>query len=354
MNDIVKFDNNDIEILAPAGSFETLKAAINAGADAIYMGGKSFGARAFANNFSDEEVLKAIDYVHLYGKKMYMTVNTLLYENEISGLYDYLESFYLQGLDAVIVQDMGVVDFIHKHFPSLPIHLSTQTTITTGKNDALFSGYNVTRLVPARELSLYELKRLCIDTDMEVEVFIHGALCYSFSGQCLLSSFRGGRSGNRGKCAGSCRLPYKTSKGEKHILSLKENCALTQFGELINAGAMSFKIEGRMKKPEYVAYITHIYRKYADIYKSLGYEGYKDYINKNEKELSNDIRSMMDLYNREGFTCAYLTNDYKSGSNSPADMLALKRPNHGGVLVGKVIGVNKDNYYNNKKNKENN
>ncbi len=354
--------NNNLEILAPAGDFTCLKAAINAGADAIYMGGSRFGARAYAGNFDSEEVLKAIDYVHMYGKKMYLTVNTLLYEHEIGLIYDYLSKYYEQGLDAVIVQDLGVLEKIHRLFPDLPIHLSTQTTITTGLNDTFFKDNNVTRVVPARELNIEEIRKLCEDTSMEVEVFVHGALCYAYSGQCIMSSIRGNRSGNRGKCAGSCRLPFLTDCiGKGHILSLKENCALELFGELAKAGVDSYKIEGRMKKPSYVAMITSVYSKYKKLYESLGYAGYKDYVKNHRSELDKDIFDMSDIYNRAGFTCSYLRpprgadkekidkekyvkdelkQAYLRHYTAPADMLSFKRPNHGGVRVGTVTDIN--------------
>ena len=311
-NSFNKFQNNQTEILAPAGSLETMKAAINGGADAIYMGSTKYGARAYATNFDHDEVLEALDYAHLFGRKIYLTVNTLCNENEIFDLYDFLKDFYDNGLDAVIVQDMGVLNFVNKNFPSLPIHLSTQTTITTGTFAPLFKDKNVTRVVPARELSIEEIERLARESGLEVEVFIHGALCYAYSGQCLLSFLRGGRSGNRGRCAGSCRLPYEFDSGNKeigpYILSMKENCALEVFGDLIKAGAMSFKIEGRMKKPEYVAFITSVYRKYANFYEKYGYEKYNSFIEGEKDMLKKDILKMAEIYNRNGFTNAYLVN----------------------------------------------
>ena len=198
----------NIEILAPAGSYESLVAAINAGADAVYLGGSKFGARAYANNLDEEKMLQAIDYVHLHGRKIFLTVNTLLKDNEITQLYDYLLPYYKQGLDAVIVQDMGVLEFVKEHFPGLAIHASTQMTITNEAGASFFKEQGVERVVPARELNLSEIRQMKDATGLEIECFIHGALCYCYSGQCLLSSMIGGRSGNRGQCAQPCRLPY--------------------------------------------------------------------------------------------------------------------------------------------------
>ncbi len=198
----------NIEILAPAGSYEGMQAAMNAGCDAVYIGGSSFGARAYANNLEEETLLKAIDEAHIRDKKIYLTVNTLLKEKErTKELYRFLEKFYLGGLDAVIVQDMGVLHFIHENFPELPIHASTQTTLTMAQGANLLKPYGVTRLVTARELSLKEIKTIRENTELEIETFVHGALCYCYSGQCLMSSMIGGRSGNRGRCAQPCRMP---------------------------------------------------------------------------------------------------------------------------------------------------
>ena len=224
----------DFELLAPAGSFEILKAVIEAGADAVYVGGSRFGARAYANNFSEEELLEAIDYVHLRGKKLFLTVNTLFKNNEINqSLYEYLLPYYKRGLDAVIVQDFGVISFIKERFPNLPIHTSTQMTITGVEGAKLLKNLGVERVVLARELSLAEMKKIREEADVELEAFIHGALCYSFSGQCLFSSMLGGRSGNRGRCAQPCRLPYSVCNEEKkvyqkesYVLSLKDLCGI--------------------------------------------------------------------------------------------------------------------------------
>lgn len=214
-----------IEILAPAGSYESLEAAVLAGADAVYVGGNKFGARAFANNFSEEQMLEAIDFVHLHDRKIYMTVNTLLKEKEIENeLYQYIEPYYRQGLDAVIVQDLGVLSFLRQHFPDLPIHASTQMTVTNVLGAKFLEEQGVERVVTSRELQLEEVRAITEQTNLEVESFVHGALCYCYSGQCLYSSMIGGRSGNRGQCAQPCRLPYKVGKNgkESYVLSLKD------------------------------------------------------------------------------------------------------------------------------------
>lgn len=315
----------EIEILAPAGSYESLKAAIAAGADAVYVGGNRFGARAYANNFSEEELLEAIDYVHLHGKKIYLTVNTLLKEKELKKeLYDYLLPYYRQGLDAVIVQDVGVLHFVRKHFPRLPIHASTQMTITGTDGAKFMEEQGVERVVTARELSLKEIKEISEQTSVEIESFVHGALCYCYSGQCLYSSLLGGRSGNRGQCAQPCRLPYKVDGKISYIMSLKDLCTVEFIPNLVEAGIYSFKIEGRMKKPEYVAAVTSIYRKYADLYLEKGRKGY--FVSQKDKEI------LMDLYNRGGFHTGY----YQARNGK--EMLSLQRPNHAGIKAVKVVG----------------
>ena len=303
-----------IEILAPAGDYETLETAIAAGADAVYIGGEKFGARAYAKNFSKEELLTAIDYVHLHGKKIYLTVNTLIKEKEFSELYDYLLPFYEAGLDAVIVQDVGVMDYIMKQFPGLAIHASTQMTITNSISAEYLESLGVERVVPARELSLKEIKKISDHTSLEIECFVHGALCYCYSGQCLLSSMIGGRSGNRGQCAQPCRLPYKVNheKKEKDILSLKDLCTIRMIPDLIENGITSFKIEGRMKQPSYVSLVTKMYRKYVDMYLSLGRAGFK--------VSESDVRELQNAYQRRGYCDGY----YKRHNGK--EMLSLERP----------------------------
>ena len=263
------------ELLAPAGTKESFYGAIKAGADAVYLAGKSFGARAYADNFSESDLLECIRYAHLYGRRLYLTVNTLMKEEELDQLYDFLLPYYEAGLDGVIVQDLGALNRMRKAFPGLELHASTQMTIT-GSRGAKFlkEEYGVCRVVPARELSLAEVKKMKEESGQEIECFIHGALCYCYSGQCLFSSVLGGRSGNRGRCAQPCRLPYQgdflKDTSITHPLSLKDLNTLDLLPELLDAGIDSFKIEGRMKSPEYSAGVTSIYRKYIDQYYGEG------------------------------------------------------------------------------------
>lgn len=317
-----------IEILAPAGSYASFYAAVSAGADAVYAGGPRFGARAFAGNFTEEELLSAIDYAHLHGRKFYLTVNTLLKDEEMGNLYAYLAPLYAQGLDAVIVQDIGVLNFICRHFPDMAVHASTQMTITNVEGARFLEKLGVERVVPARELSLPEVRDIAEKTGLEVECFVHGALCYCYSGQCLLSSMIGGRSGNRGQCAQPCRLPYTVPDGasKKYWLSLKDIYTLEQIPSLVEAGIDSFKIEGRMKKPEYVALVTSMYRKYVDKYLENGREGFS--------VESSDIEKLMDIYNRGGFSSGYYC------QHNGRDMLSLERPNHAGVQAVRVLSQN--------------
>lgn len=311
-----------VEILAPAGSVESMKAAVNAGADAVYMGGSRFGARAYADNPEEDQFLEAIDYAHLHGCRLYMTVNTLVKETELDPLYDFLKPYYEQGLDAVIVQDMGVLSCIRRFFPDLPIHASTQMTVTGYRSAQILKDMGVTRVVTARELSLDEIRRIREQVDIEIESFVHGALCYCYSGQCLLSSLIGGRSGNRGRCAQPCRLPYdvqgqaRSGKGQKrgaderYVLSLKDLCTLDILPDIIEAGVYSLKIEGRMKSPRYTAGVVSIYRKYADLYLQQGRSGY--HVD------PADRRMLLDLFDRGGFTEGY----YRQ--HNGRDMVALK------------------------------
>lgn len=329
--------NRKIEILAPAGSYDSMRAAMNAGCDAVYIGGSSFGARAYAQNLDEDMLLKAIDEAHIRGKRVYLTVNTLLKERELADqLYKYLKKYYQRGLDAVIVQDVGVLHFIHRHFPDLPIHASTQMALTMACGAELLKEHGVTRLVTSRELSLHEIKNIRENTDLEIETFVHGALCYCYSGQCLMSSMIGGRSGNRGRCAQPCRMPYrlfsdgKCLSGEQpvYLLSPKDINTLAIIPELLEAGIDSFKIEGRMKSPEYAAVTSYMYRKYVDLYFKLGAQGYRSYINDNE--FKEDMLKLQDVYNRGGFSQGY------AKAYHGKEMMSLYRPNHSGVLVGRV------------------
>lgn len=328
-----------VEILAPAGSMECLKAAIAAGADAVYTGGALFGARAYAHNLTEEELLEAIDYVHLHGRRLYLTVNTLIKDREMEKqMYDYLLPYYRQGLDAVIVQDIGLFRFIRKHFPDLPIHASTQMTLTGVDGAKFLEKEGAQRIVTSRELSMAEVKKIADETELEIESFVHGALCYCYSGQCLFSSFIGGRSGNRGQCAQPCRLLYRTpeAKRPQYLLSLKDICTLELIPEMIESGIYSFKIEGRMKKPEYAAAVAFQYRKYVDLY--LKYyeecpaeEDPAAYAMKKYRVREEDRQMLLDLYNRGGFHTGYYH------TQNGREMISLNRPNHAGVPAVKVL-----------------
>ena len=299
--------NKDFELLAPAGSLEILKGVIESGADAVYVGGSMFGARAYANNFTEEELLEAIDFAHLRGVKVYLTVNTLIKNSELSKLYDYLLVYYKRGLDAVIVQDIGVVKAIHEYFPSMEIHTSTQMTVTGADGVRFLSQFGVTRVVMAREVSLAEMKRIHEETGMELEAFVHGALCYSYSGQCLFSSILGGRSGNRGRCAQPCRLPYTVEgKKDEYILSLKDMCGIKALDKLHDAGVYSLKIEGRMKQLEYACGVVKYYRSYIDSMKPV---------------TDADYDRIKALGNRCGFTDRYYFD------HNGSDMVTYVKPN---------------------------
>ncbi len=299
--------NKDFELLAPAGSLEIFKGVIESGADAVYVGGSMFGARAYANNFTEEELLEAIDFAHLRGVKVYLTVNTLIKNSEFSKLYDYLLPYYKRGLDAVIVQDIGVVKAIHEYFPSMEIHTSTQMTVTGADGVRFLSQFGVTRVVMAREVSLAEMKRIHEETGMELEAFVHGALCYSYSGQCLFSSILGGRSGNRGRCAQPCRLPYTVEgKKDEYILSLKDMCGIKALDKLHDAGVYSLKIEGRMKQLEYACGVVKYYRSYIDSMKPV---------------TDADYDRIKALGNRCGFTDRYYFD------HNGSDMVTYVKPN---------------------------
>lgn len=320
-------NQDQIELLAPAGSYEGFEAALGAGADAVYAGGSLFGARAYAKNFGQEDLLRAIDTAHIHGKKLYLTVNTLLKNRELSEqLPGYLQPYYEAGLDAVIVQDMGVFSVIKENFPGLHIHASTQMTVTGPAGMKFLEELGADRVVAARELSLEELAEMHRASPIEIEAFIHGALCYSYSGQCLMSSLLGGRSGNRGRCAQPCRLPYQTAlegerfKGSKEQcpLSLKDICTIELLPQIIRAGVTSLKIEGRMKQPGYTAGVTRIYRKYLDL---LLEKGEKDY-----RVDERDKKYLLDLFTRGG-SCT----GYYEMQNGPSMMAFSNEKKTGGV-----------------------
>lgn len=326
------------ELLAPAGSLSHLRAAILAGADAVYMGGQRFGARAYAQNFSGDDIIEALHFAHFYGRKLYLTVNTLLKPEEIDGaLYDFLLPYYEAGLDGVIVQDLGAVRGIRAWFPEMEIHASTQMTITDVYGARAAERMGMTRIVPARELSLLEIAHLKEQTGLEVEVFVHGALCYCYSGQCLLSSKYGDRSGNRGRCAQPCRLAYRLydAKGRacrtdgRYLLSPRDLCSLATLPELVRIGVNSLKIEGRMKNVEYVAGVTAIYRKYLDRLAALS--DVRDY--RVEEE---DWHRLEELYCRTQFT-----DGYWERHNGP-EMLSVRSPKNTGRLVGSVVATRKN------------
>ena len=328
-----------LEVLAPAGSYETFLAVIRAGADAVYLGGNRFGARAYADNFKEEELLRAIDHAHIHGRKVYLTVNTLLKEAEFGQLYDYLRPYYEAGLDAVIVQDMGALTLIREEFAGMELHISTQMTVTGAYGAAYMKELGASRIVTARELSLDEIAQIRREVDIEIETFVHGALCYCYSGQCLFSSMLGGRSGNRGKCAQPCRLPYEVYGADKKkqsgkgsfVLSPKDLCGVADIPALAKSGVSSLKIEGRMKQAEYAAGVVAVYRSYVDRYM----DAFSDACERGMKEqeahafaggqyqvTQEDMQRLFELGNRSGFTDGYYHK--KNGK----DMITFGKPNH--------------------------
>ena len=314
-----------VELLAPAGSYESFLGAIHAGADAVYLGGVRYGARAFAENFDEETLCRAIYYAHLFDRKVYLTLNTLMKQSELNEVEAFLTPFYYAGLDGVIVQDLGLMSFLKRTFPLLELHISTQMAVTGSYSIRMLKEEGAVRVVPARELSLKEMKLLKKE-GLEIETFIHGAMCYSYSGQCFFSSFLGGRSGNRGKCAQSCRLPYQVNLSERkepsygkeeYPLSLKDMCSIELIPELIKAGIDSFKIEGRMKRPEYVAGVTAIYRKYID----LCYKNKMQSIRVEKK----DWEALKSLYIRTDIQDGY----YKRQNGK--EMVTIHKPSYSGI-----------------------
>lgn len=316
-----------MELLAPAGNLEALEAAVKAGADAVYMGGSAFNARQYAGNFDDDSLKYALDYAHLRGVKIYITVNTLVRDDEFEALAPYLEMLYASGADGVIVQDMGVASLIKRWLPGMPLHASTQMTVHNADGAAMLKSLGFKRVVPARELSLAEIAGIA-KTGIEVEAFVHGAMCYAYSGQCLMSSFMGGRSGNRGRCAQPCRMPYSlVEEGGKasppqYLLSMKDMCLIDELPALREAGASALKIEGRMKSPEYVAIVVAKYRKALDRMEA-GAEPLAD---------AEDKMQLMQAFNRGGFSKGYIHG--KCGM----DMVCSEKPDNWGVPLGSTSG----------------
>lgn len=297
------------ELLSPAGDIDGAVGAINAGADAIYLGTEEFSARAYAKNLTIEETIEMIRYAHLYHRKLYLTMNTLLKTVEFSKALSILDRLYLAGLDAVIVQDLGLLSCLHQYFPELEIHVSTQLSILSAAGMEWLKGYHVTRVVPGRELSLAELREMK-KTGLELECFIHGAMCYAYSGRCLMSSLAGGRSGNRGRCAGPCRKQYhQPGQKDAYLLSMKDMCSIDQIGALMDAGIDSFKIEGRMKAAEYTAGVTSVYRKVIDRIEN----GEKYVVTKNDKAVLEELYIRSEI--QEGYYFRHHSRDMISLSD---------------------------------------
>ncbi len=320
---------NTIELLSPAGDFECVKAAVQNGADAVYIGASSFSARASADNFSLEELKEVIDYAHIRNVKVHLALNTLIKNSEFPDALSIAEKAYEYGIDAIIVQDLGLAVTLISSFPKLPIHASTQMTIHNIRGVKALERMGIKRVVLARELSISEIEYICRNSDIEIETFVHGALCISYSGQCLLSSMIGGRSANRGKCAQACRLPYQLLQNNKvvdkgYLLSPRDLCGLDFLPALIEAGVKSFKIEGRLKSPEYVATVTRIYRKYIDLYFSSNpYEI-------NEK----DRKDLLQVFNRGNFSTGHL--DKEPNLN----LVFKEKQNNMGIYIGNVANYN--------------
>ena len=313
-----------VEILAPAGSMESLVAAINKGADAVYLGGNKFSARAYASNFDNDNMLKAVDYAHSYDVKIYVTLNTILKENEIEEAVRYVGYLYEIGVDALIIQDLGLLKRIKEDFPLMEVHASTQMTIHNGEAAVYFKDKGFHRIVLSREMTLEEIKYISKDLGIETEMFVHGAICVAYSGQCLMSSMIGGRSGNRGRCAQPCRMEY-TLRGEKsgetkgHLLSPKDMCTIEDVEDIVETGVYSLKIEGRMKRAEYVAGVVDNYKKAVN--KVLYNKKYDEQAGK---------RQLLQLFNRSGFTNAYLK------KNTGKDMMSFNSPKNSGISLGVV------------------
>lgn len=321
---------SEIELLSPAGDFECLKAAVQNGANCIYFGANLFSARAYANNFDDDELAKAIEYCKIRGVKTNLTLNILIKDDELESAFNVAKKAYESGIDAIIVQDLGLAKMLIKNFPDLPIHASTQMSVHNLQGVLELQELGFSRVVLSRELSIEEIEYICENSNIEIECFIHGALCISYSGQCLFSSMIGGRSGNRGKCAQSCRLPYELIENEKttldkgYLLSPRDLCSLDYIPRLINCGVKSLKIEGRMKSPEYVATVTRIYRKYINLVKS----------NKPYKIDEQDRKDLMQVFNRGNFSSGHLN------PHANKDLIFSEKPNNMGLFLGHVAKYN--------------
>ncbi len=318
--------NNNIELLCPVGNFDCLKAAVQNGTDAVYLGASNFSARASATNFSLDELKQAIEYAHVRNVKVHLALNTLIKNDELNSAISLANLAYKFGVDAIIVQDLGLAKILIKSFPKLPIHASTQMTIHNLEGVVQAKRLGFSRVILSRELSLEEINYICRNSDIEIECFVHGALCISYSGQCLFSSMVGGRSANRGKCAQACRLPYElledneTVVDKGYLLSPRDLCGLDNLGSLIDSGVTSLKIEGRLKSPEYVATVTRIYRKYIDLY----------YKNGNFEIDEKDYSDLLQVFNRGGFSSGHF-------SELPNKDLVFKdKPNNMGIYVGNV------------------
>ncbi|MCX7923741.1 MAG: U32 family peptidase [Clostridia bacterium] len=325
-----------IELLAPAGDWEAFVAAVENGANAVYLGGKLFNARQFAGNFDSEQIKEALDYAHIRGTNIYLAMNTLVSDEEMRHAVDFAEEAYLMGVDGIIVQDLGLASMLHKFLPDISIHASTQMTTYNLEGVKQLERLGFGRVVLARELSIKEIGHIAKGTPMEIEVFIHGALCISYSGQCLMSSIIGGRSGNRGKCAQPCRLQYelageRTKSDKGYIMSPKDLCSINELRELVSAGVKSFKIEGRMKSPEYVATVVRIYRKYLDMALGENNKGASGEVCADKK----DIKELSQIFNRGGFSAGYLKG--KQGR----DMMCYEKPKNWGIYLGEVVSYDK-------------
>lgn len=317
----------ELELLAPAGSYEALVAAVQAGADAVYVGGLQFGARAFANNFDNETMEKAVQYCHLHDVLLYVTVNTLYDDEQFEELIDYLSFLYKIGIDAFIIQDIGLFHLVRRYFPEIEIHMSTQASVRNHAGVKYFENLQVDRVVLAREMKIDEIYEIGHHSNIDLEVFVHGALCMSYSGQCLMSSMIAKRSGNKGKCGQPCRLPYELledgkviTKDDKYLLSPQDLCTIDHVGALIEAGIKSFKVEGRMKRPEYVYTVISSYRKAID-----------EYINHTKSSYHQDIINMKKMFNR-GFTDGFLFQDSLTLSKSI--------PGHQGIVIASIVTYN--------------